>query len=377
MDRILRNLPRKPRSALLRFGIATGLVTFCFAVLLGLQRMDGVLGFYLLLPSIFVAAILLDRSAGIYAAVLSTVLLYFLLTPQGTVFLPRQFVIPLFLYFLVALGFALVSEALRRALEQAAAAERSKDLLLRELGHRTKNNLSMVISMLSMQAKLKSNPEARQALEKAITRIHAIARAHEHFRPFEQMGSIEMRTYLQQLCAHLADALRDVRPIVVNVEATELYLPSEQAVPLGLIVNELVTNSLKHAFPGDLPGTVHVALSSEAGVVLVVRDDGIGCPIPKEGTGARLTRLLAQQLGGTIAWEHCEKGCLVRVSFALPKSATRASRQCRIGRIRVEPSRYVDGAELTILGLPGDTNRQSSSNCSSETLRGRVPAFSA
>jgi two-component sensor histidine kinase len=329
MDRILRNLPRKPRSALLRFGIATGLVTFCFAVLLGLQRMDGVLGFYLLLPSIFVAAILLDRSAGIYAAVLSTVLLYFLLTPQGTVFLPRQFVIPLFLYFLVALGFALVSEALRRALEQAAAAERSKDLLLRELGHRTKNNLSMVISMLSMQAKLKSNPEARQALEKAITRIHAIARAHEHFRPFEQMGSIEMRTYLQQLCAHLADALRDVRPIVVNVEATELYLPSEQAVPLGLIVNELVTNSLKHAFPGDLPGTVHVALSSEAGVVLVVRDDGIGCPIPKEGTGARLTRLLAQQLGGTIAWEHCEKGCLVRVSFALPKSATRA----RVGNV--------------------------------------------
>jgi two-component sensor histidine kinase len=322
MDRILRNLPRKPRSALLRWAIATGLVTFCFAVLVGLQRMDGLLGFYLLLPSIFVAAILLDRSAGIYAAVLSTVLLYFLLTPQGTVFLPRQFVLPLLLYFVVALGFALVSEALRRAVEEAAAAERSKDLLLRELGHRTKNNLSMAISMLSMQAKLKSNPEARAALEKAIARIHAIASAHEHFRPFEQNGRIEMRTYLQQLCAHLADALRDVRPIAVNVEATELHLPSEQAVPLGLIVNELVTNALKHAFPGDLPGTVHVALSSQAGVVLVVRDDGIGCPIPKEGTGARLTRLLAQQLGGTIAWEHCEKGCLVRVSFASPKSPT-------------------------------------------------------
>ena len=135
-----------------------------------------------------------------------------------------------------------------------------------------------------------------------------------------------MRTYLQQLCAHLADALRDVRPIAVNVEATELYLPSEQAVSLGLIVNELVTNSLKHAFPGDLPGMVHVTLSSEAGVVLVVQDDGIGCPTPKEGTGARLTRLLAQQLDGTIVWEQREKGCLVRVSFALPKSATRARR---------------------------------------------------
>jgi two-component sensor histidine kinase len=324
MDRILRHLPRKPRSALVRLAIATALVASCFAVLLGLQRVDGLLGFYVLLPSIFVAAIFLDRTAGIYAAALSTVLLYVLLTPQGTALLPLRFVLPLFLYCLVALGFALVSEALRRAVEEAAAAERSKDLLLQELGHRTKNNLSMVISMLSMQAKAKSNPEARAALEKAITRIHAIARAHEHFRPCDDNGSIEMCTYLQQLCAHLADALRDVRPIAVNVEATELYLPSEQAVSLGLIVNELVTNSLKHAFPGDLPGMVHVTLSSEADVVLVVQDDGIGCPTPKEGTGGRLTRLLAQQLDGTIGWEQREKGCLVRVSFALPRSAKRA-----------------------------------------------------
>src|SRR4029453_17480485 len=114
MDGILRHLPRKPRSALLRLCIATGLVMFCFAVLLGLQRADGLLGFYVLLPAIFVAAILLDRSAGIFASILSTLLLYVLVTPQGAVLLPRQFVLPLILYFLVALGFALVSEALRR-----------------------------------------------------------------------------------------------------------------------------------------------------------------------------------------------------------------------------------------------------------------------
>lgn len=324
MDGMLRHLPGKPRSALLRLCIATGLVLFSFAVLLGMQRADGVLGFYVLLPAIFVATILLDRSAGIFASVFSTLLLYVLLTPQGTVLLPRQFVLPVVLYFLIALGFALASEALRRAWEQAAAAERAKDLLLQELGHRTKNNLFMVISMLQMQAKLKSNPEARAALEKAIARIHAIANAHDHFRPIEHKGRIEMRAYLGQLCAHLANALRDVRPIVVNVEATELYLPSEQAVPLGLIVNELVTNSLKHAFPDDRPGTVHVNLSSGPDIVLLVRDDGIGCPLPKEGIGTRLTRLLAQQLRASIEWERPERGCLVRVSFAVPKGAVRA-----------------------------------------------------
>jgi len=282
------------------------------------------LGFYVLLPAIFVAAILLDRSAGIFASVFSTLLLYVLLTPQGTVLLPRQYVLPLVLYFVVALGFALASAALRRAWEQAAAAERAKDLLLQELGHRTKNNLLMVISVLQMQAKLKSNPEARGALEKAILRIHAIASAHEHFRPVEHKGRIEMQAYLAQLCAHLAAALRDIRPIVVKVEATELYLPSEQAVPLGLIVNELVTNSLKHAFPDDQPGTVHVCLTFGSDVVLLVRDDGIGCPLPKEGIGKRLTRLLAQQLGASIEWERPEKGCLVRVTFTLPKGAVRA-----------------------------------------------------
>jgi len=324
MDGFLLHLPGKPRSALLRLCIATGLVMFCFAVLLGLQRADGLLGFYVLLPAIFVAAILLDRSAGIFASILSTLLLYVLVTPQGAVLLPRQFVLPLILYFLVALGFALVSEALRRAWEQAAAAERAKDLLLQELGHRTKNNLFMVISMLEMQAKLKSNPEARAPLEKAVARIHAIASAHEHFRPFEHRGRIEMRAYLGQLCAHLANALRDIRPIVVNVEATELYLPSEHAVPLGLIVNELVTNSLKHAFPDDRAGTVDVNLSCGPDVVLLVRDDGVGCSLPKEGIGTRLTRLLARQLGADIVWEQPEKGCLVRVSFALPKCAVSA-----------------------------------------------------
>jgi two-component sensor histidine kinase len=338
MEHIQRLLSRKPRSVILRLVITTGMVTFCFAVLLGLQRAEGLLGFYVLLPAIFAAAILFDRGAAIYATALSTALLYVVLTPAGSVLLPRQFVLALILFVLVAGGFAIASDALRRALEHAAAAERAKDLLLHELGHRTKNNLMMVMSMLSIQAKSKNNVEIQRALEKAVARIHAIASAHEHFRAVEHKGRIEMRAYLGQLCGHLAEALRDVRPIAVKVDASEVHLPSEQAVALGLIVNELVTNSLKHAFPGDRAGTVDVILNSQTNLTLLVRDDGVGCATPKPGVGTRLVQLLAQQLGATITWGQAESGCQVRIELPLSSTTRPGIRMQSMELREIEPS---------------------------------------
>jgi two-component sensor histidine kinase len=260
--------------------------------------------------------VLFSRGSGIYAAALSSVLLYVLVTPQGDLLLPRVYILPLAGFAVTAVGLAIVSEALRTAWERAAAAEQAKDLLLQELAHRTKNNLAIVLSVLSLQAQLKTNPETRQALEKAIARIRAIASAHEYFRPMEDKGRVEMRGYLEQLCRHLGDALRDVRPIVVKVEAEEIYLPAEQAVPVGLIVNELVTNALKHAFPDDRPGAIEVVLRHESDLTLLVRDDGIGCALKREGLGTRLIRLLARQLGANVAWEKPEVGCQVRIAFS-------------------------------------------------------------
>jgi two-component system, sensor histidine kinase PdtaS len=317
MEYILRYLPRRPRSVVVRLGITSGLVALSFILLLGLQQSAGLLGFYLLLPSVFVAAVLFDRGAGLYAAALSTLLVYLLLTPQGTLLLPLAYILPLAGFATIAVGFAIVSAALRTAWERAAAAEQAKDLLLKELAHRTKNNLLLVISLLSMQARLKTNPETRQALEKAVARIRAIASAHEHFQPVERNGRVEMSAYLEKLCEHLADALRDVRPIAVRVDAIKVHLPTEQAVPVGLIVNELVTNAMKHAFPDDRAGTIHVTLSLQSGLTLLVRDDGVGCCMDgRTGMGMRLVRLLAQQLGARIAWEQREGGCEVSIEFA-------------------------------------------------------------
>jgi two-component sensor histidine kinase len=185
----------------------------------------------------------------------------------------------------------------------------------------------MVVSMLSMQARLKTNMETRAALEKAIGRIQSIASAHEYFQPREAGGRVEMAAYLGNLCGHLGDGLRDVRPIAVRVDVAEVYLPAEQAAPLGLIVNELVTNALKHAFPEERAGTIDVTLKTEGGLTLCVRDNGVGCPIDRrEGLGSRLTRLLAQQLGAQIVSEPGNVGCEVRVVFdraAVDRPSTR------------------------------------------------------
>jgi two-component sensor histidine kinase len=93
----------------------------------------------------------------------------------------------------------------------------------------------------------------------------------------------------------------------------------KQAVPLGLIVNELVTNALKHAFPYDRSGKVLVVLKRGFSLHLLVEDNGVGCPLHKnERLGSRLTRLLAEQLGAKLAWEEASPGCRVRVEFPTP-----------------------------------------------------------
>lgn len=313
---VLRRLPARPQPRLVRYCTAVVMVGLSFLAFVGLQGHGGLLGFYLLFPAIFAASVLFDRRAGVFAVALSCLLLFFLLRTPGSILLPAELILPLLIFALVALGIVIASDALRRAWEHAVDAERAKDLLLRELGRRTQNNLAMVIAVLSLQARSKTSPETRAALEKAVARVQAIASAHQHFQPASQNGRVEMRAYLEQLCGHLGDALRDVRPIAIKVGAEDLYLRTEQAVPLGLIANELVTNALKHAFPDDRSGAVEIVLRKTQALVLMVEDNGVGCPADKqERVGSRLVRLLAQQLGAELAWEDARPGCRVRVQF--------------------------------------------------------------
>ncbi|MER8473853.1 ATP-binding protein [Mesorhizobium sp. M1328] len=294
MEEFLKRLPPRPKSPIVRIATTTALTGICFFALQGIHVSAGVLGFFVMFPAIFLASVLFDRGSGLYSTVLSTILLYFEVKPAGTFLLPVGLVLPMIIFVVVALGLAVISEGLRTGYQRAAEAERAKDLLLQELSHRTKNNLAMVSSLLSLQARMKSSPEAREALEKAVRRIHAIADAHDHFRPSSHNGQVEMRSYIEELCGHLGDTLRDIRPIAVKVDAEEVNLPTEQAIPLGLIVNELVTNALKHAFPGDRGGTIAVKLFRDPSLVLTVADDGVGCHPTKMEEQARASSNCSQ-----------------------------------------------------------------------------------
>jgi len=316
MEQMLEMLPSKPQPLLVRYGVTTALVGLSFLLLMGLQGRGGVLGFYLLFPAIFIASVVFDRGSGVFATLLTALLIYLLMKPADMYLLSGELAANLAIFVVAALGVSFVSEGLRTAWERAVAAERSKDLLLRELGHRTQNNLALVASVLSLQARTKENPEIRSALEKAVARVQAIGSAHEHFHPMKHNGRVKMRPYLEKLCTHLGDSHRDVRPIAVIVEADDVGLRTEQAVPLGLIANELVTNALKHAFPGDRSGTIRVVLRASSPMSFIVEDNGVGSPLEKEERlGSRLIRLLAEQLGAKIIWEDALPGCCARLEF--------------------------------------------------------------
>lgn len=360
MEQLLQLLPARPQPALVRYTSTAVLVGICFLALLGLQNRAGVLGFYLLFPAIFVSSILFDRGSGILATALSALLLYLRTKPAESVLPPGDIILSLIVFVIVALGLAIISGGLRTAWERATAAEHAKDLLLRELGHRTTNNLALVISVLSLQARSKTNPESRLVLEKAITRVEAIASAHDHFQPVAQNGRIEMRPYLEKLCSHLGDSLREVRPIAVAVDVEDVHLRTEQAVPLGLVVNELVTNAFKHGFPEERSGTVHVILKysvaeNTSSLLLTVEDDGVGCPAQKqERLGSRLTRLLAAQLGATLSWEDGQPGCRVRLQFSpdrtgdAPSAAQDPAGAAAVRAYAGSPARTHASAERTI-----------------------------
>ncbi|MCB5176625.1 sensor histidine kinase [Microvirga lenta] len=320
MENLLRILPSSPPSTLMRYGLTTVIVLVFFLIRLGLP-LGGGYPFLIFFPAVFLSSILFDRGSGFLATFLTTVLaVYFFIEPRYTLVPPVEQVPPLVLYVLISCGIAVLSEALRRALERAQRAEREKDLLFQELAHRTKNNLQIIASVLALQARSVEDPEVKRIFDAAVTRVRVIANAHSQLQPSGDRSMVDMRSYLGDLCRDLGDSLRDVRPVAVRVEADPIELSTETAVPIGLIVNELVTNAFKYAFPDSQDGVVIVTFRrSEPGtIMLVVEDNGVGCPLEvKEGLGSRLVRLLVQQVGGTIAREAGNPGCRVVASISV------------------------------------------------------------
>lgn len=205
-------------------------------------------------------------------------------------------------------------EKLRRSLDE-------KEVLLREIHHRVKNNLQVISSLLHAQASDVDDPAVQARFEETRERIRSMAAIHEQLYQSDDLACIEFDAYLETLLEELFRSHRTAR-IERSLEAEAQALSIDQAIPAGLIVNELVSNALEHAFPEEQGGTISVVYRVEAGeATLVVADDGCGAEaLDSEGSlGLRLVRGLTRQLRGTLSTD-LEAGVRVTVTFPLNPS---------------------------------------------------------
>jgi len=208
---------------------------------------------------------------------------------------------------------------LRRTLEELESALAEKTVLLQEVHHRVKNNLAVIVSLLGMKASAIESPEAQAALEDSQQRVRSIALIHEHLYGKERFDRIDFAEYAGQLVRELSDVYgARARHIAIRVEAEPILMAMNRAVPCALILNELVTNALKHAFPDGRSGEIGISLRRQGPgrLELSIQDNGIGCPRgapARDGKslGLRIVEILTKQIEGSLEQTDGPGTCFV------------------------------------------------------------------
>jgi len=225
------------------------------------------------------------------------------------------------------------SEAvLRQCEEELKEAVRGKEVLVREVHHRVKNNLQVMSSLLRLQSRYATDEATRQILNDSQSRLHAMAVVHELLFESEDLARVNRREYISRIARHLYEC-HGVSPdrIALRVSAQEVGCTIETAVPLGLIINELVSNCLEHAFPGGREGQITIVTQqiSEDEWEVIISDNGVGMTKDldptKSGTfGLYLVQSLAAQLHGSVEFKGTD-GLEVRARFKGAQSRPRRS----------------------------------------------------
>ncbi|MDO6389374.1 two-component regulator propeller domain-containing protein [Pontibacter sp. BT731] len=188
---------------------------------------------------------------------------------------------------------------------------REKEILLKEIHHRVKNNLQIIMSMLNLQTRRVQDPKALEVMQSVRGRVRSMAILHERLYQHEDLASIDLSAYMEAICEGLGATygIRE-RHIKIKLDIPTIMVEADTALSLGLIVNELVSNSIKYAFP-DRYGQVAIYLRPEQqnDYTLTVEDDGVGLPVDfeerrKKSFGLQLVSSLAKKLGGNIAYQN-------------------------------------------------------------------------
>jgi two-component sensor histidine kinase len=203
------------------------------------------------------------------------------------------------------------------------ASLREKEVLLKEIHHRVKNNLQVVSSLLNLQAHRISDAAGREMFRDSQNRVRSMALIHEKLYQSSNLATIDFGEYIRNLCTFLWRSYgAKATLIALEVQVESVALGIGQAVPCSLILHELLSNALKHAFPGGRPGQITVQLThcENNRLELIVGDDGIGISvdvIPANATslGFELVNTLVNQLNGEL-WLEREHGTTFHFRFA-------------------------------------------------------------
>jgi two-component sensor histidine kinase len=215
----------------------------------------------------------------------------------------------------------------KRHEEQMKASVAEKENLLRELSHRTKNNMQVIVGLLNLQATRSNDDRVTNALGEAQNRIHAMALVHEKLYRGGSISSLNIKEYAEGLANNLLKSHQGKKGLVrLVLDLEEIPLPHDMVLPSGLIINELISNSLKHAFPNGKSGSIYLSIKVNGEKLeLRYKDDGPGLPrdfgISRiETLGLKLVRSLAlYQLRGTIELAHHMEGTEFVFRFPLQK----------------------------------------------------------
>jgi two-component sensor histidine kinase len=208
-------------------------------------------------------------------------------------------------------------KTLLKAEEDLKALVKEKDILLAEVHHRVKNNMQVIISLLGLQASEIEDTKLKAVYEESRNRIKSMTLVHEQLYRSKEYAHIEIGTYIDQLATTLFNSYQiDPDRIQMQITAVDVYIDLERAIPCGLLLNELITNSLKYAFPSNANGHIWINLqpdSDNKDVSLIYRDDGIGLPLGlnlenSQSLGLQLVRLLAvHDLNGNVELKNGHK----------------------------------------------------------------------
>ncbi len=387
--------PRDVRVSLRLVGLAALTIV---PVAVGLLSTHGVATPHLqlaLLAAVLAGAFLSGLGAGLTAAALGfALLLWRAVEPpaadgsggQGWTLDPEATVNAFLWFALAKLAAALVAALKNRiarlseARGRAEAEARHRELLLAEMSHRVMNDMQMMVGVLHAQASQAADPEASDALRAAAGRVRVLGRVHERLSAQRRTGPAaasagaavaDSRPFMEGLVADLRAGVGDLRPVSLAVSAESHLLPLAALGNIGLVVNELVTNALKHAFPGGREGVVRVSFRCEGATCeLAVADNGVGLaatrtagkgggPQPGRaagsggGQGERLLRALAAQLGGRLDVVAGEVGgTLCRLRFPMPAPATSGAAPGGTGWLAAEQGPAVAASE-SFARVPG------------------------